>query len=337
MYKFFIFSIYLILLSLIGRGQGIHFSQYYNAPQLVNPANTGLMPQEDFSVGALYREQWNSVPVPFKTIGANGDFQLLRNRNITNWMGLGIGFFSDKAGNGILSLNKFQTSLAYHVQLDDYNMLSAGFTAGYVQRSIDFERLTFDTQWDGFEFNTSNPNKEPYERKSLSYLDITAGVNYAFFPNENLYIKAGIGLLHLNRPNESFYKQKNKLGIRPMANVEIIIKAGDNLILSPSLYYANQKKASELVFGSLFSIALGNEMEFNNSFFAGLYHRLGDAIIPVIGTEFSKFRIMLSYDITISPISPANRSQGAVELGLVYKSLYSPRSRGRGSYNCPRF
>ncbi|HTO14345.1 MAG TPA: PorP/SprF family type IX secretion system membrane protein [Edaphocola sp.] len=337
MIRVVILTFLIILLSLFSKGQGIHFSQYYNAPQLVNPANTGLMPQEDFSAGVNYREQWTSVPAPFKTLSAHGDFQLMRNRNVSNWMGVGLAFYSDKAGDGILALNKIQASLAYHVQMGDYNMLSAGITTAYIHRSIDFDRLTFDAQWDGFEFDRSKPQNEPYSRQSLSYLDFTLGINYAFFPNENFYIKAGFGLMHLNRPNESFYKSDNRLGIRPIANMEMIIKTGDNLIINPSLYYSNQKKASELVFGSLFNVALGNEMDFNNVFFAGLFYRLGDGYIPVIGTEWNRFRVMFSYDVTISPLTAANRSKGAFELGIVFKSLYGEVSKGRDSYNCPRF
>src|SRR5687768_13145294 len=77
--------------------QGIHFSQYYNAPILLNPANTALMPEADYRVGFNYRKQWASIPVPYKTTSAYADFQAMRTRNESNWLGVGVGFFSDKA------------------------------------------------------------------------------------------------------------------------------------------------------------------------------------------------------------------------------------------------
>lgn len=317
--------------------QGLHFSQYYNAPQLLNPANTALMPMEDFSIGANYREQWTNVPAPFTTFAAHGDLQLMRNKNLTNWLGLGIAFFSDKAGNGILSKDKVQASIAYHVQLDDYNMISAGASVGYVHRSIDFNRLTFDVQWDGFRFDRNRPQNEPFARQATNYLDVMLGVNYAFFPNENFYLKLGAGLMHLNRPNESFYSGDNRLGIRPMGNLDIIMKAGDKIIINPSVYYANQKNASELVFGSMFNANLGGEEGMNNSVMLGLYYRLGESFIPVLGMEWSRLRIMFSYDITASPLAKANRSRGAAEFGIVFKGLYGSMSKGRDNFNCPRF
>src|SRR5690606_4380372 len=121
---------------------------------------------------------------PFTTIAAHADMQLLRNKNITNWMGVGLAFFSDKAGQGILSLDKIQASLAYHVQMQDNSMLSAGASVSYVQRSIDFNRLTFDVQWDGFRFNPNASQQEPYARQSLNYVDVMLGANYAYFPSE---------------------------------------------------------------------------------------------------------------------------------------------------------
>jgi type IX secretion system PorP/SprF family membrane protein len=335
--RHFLILIGMCLLGLPSFGQGIHFSQYYNAPQLLNPANTALIPTEDYQVGVNYREQWSNVPAAFKTIAAHGDFQLLRNKNLTNWMGIGVAFFSDKAGAGILSLDKVQASLAYHVQLNDYNMISAGISGAFVQRSIDFSRLTFDAQWDGMSFNKNLAQQEPYATNRVRYADVMLGVNYAYFPNPDFYLKIGAGAQHLNRPNESFYRQENRLGIRPMANVDALIKAGDKFIINPSLYYAYQKKASELVAGALFNLNVSSMDRANNQMIMGVFYRWNESFIPVVGIEWTKMRLMCSFDATTSGFSKANRSFGAIELSLSFKGLYSSISGGRDTYNCPRF
>ncbi len=316
--------------------QGLHFSQYYNAPPLLNPANTALYPMEDFSLGVNYRDQWANIPAPFKTIAAHGDWQMMRNNNITNWLGMGLAFYSDKAGDGLLSMNKIQASLAYHVQLDDWSMLSGGVSVAYAHRQIDFARLTFDVQWDGFKFDRGNPNQEPFVRKSTSYADIMLGLNYAYFPNEDFYIKVGAGLMHINRPVQSFYEAQQRIGMRPIANVDMLWKTAERFIVNPSIYYSYQSGASELIFGSTFNTAVG-EMGLNNALIYGLYYRMGESFIPVLGMEFNQFKIMFSYDITTSPLSTANRSMGAAELGIVFKGFYSSHSRGRDGFNCPRF
>src|SRR5690606_34205134 len=146
-----------------------------------------------------------------------------------------------------------QVSAAYHVQLDDYNMISVGLGAAFAQRSVDFAKLTFDTQWDGFTFDPRQSNGESYSFQKTSYADITAGFNYAFFPNENIYIKLGAGLLHINRPTESFYKMDNKLGMRPTGNLDMLFRMGESWIANLSAYYTQQKSASEMIFGTQFT------------------------------------------------------------------------------------
>ena len=39
---------------------------------------------------------------------------------------------------------------------------------------------------------------------SVSYMDVQAGMNYAYFPQENVYINAGYSIQHVNRPKETF-------------------------------------------------------------------------------------------------------------------------------------
>src|SRR5690606_2306615 len=131
-------------------------------------------------------------------------------------------------------------SLAYHVQMQDNSMLSAGASASYVQRSIDFNRLTFDVQWDGFRFNPNASQQEPYARQSLDYVDVMLGANYAYFPSENLYLTVGAGLMNITRPKESFYRDDNRVGMRPVLNVDLLLKSGERFIVNPSVYYTRQ-------------------------------------------------------------------------------------------------
>jgi len=333
-------SFFLLTIAGVGKkgfAQGLHFSQYYNAPLLLSPANTALMPESDFRVGANYRNQWSSLPVPFRTISAYGDFQAFRNTNHTNWLGIGGAFFNDRAGNGELSLLKAQVSAAYHVQLGDYNMISVGLGAAFVQRSVNFAKLTFDTQWDGFTFNPQSANGEAYAFQKTSYADITAGVNYAYFPSENIYIKLGAGLLHVNQPTESFYKMDNKLGLRPTGNLDMLFRVSDSWIADISAYYTRQKNASELVFGSQFTCNVSPKEKVPSILIFGVYYRAGDAVIPVAGFEWNKIRVMASMDVTTSGLSPSTGANGAFEISLIYQGLYNQGSRGRSAYNCPRF
>lgn len=337
------FSTYLFLLLFISvsggkiSGQGLHFSQYYNAPLLLNPANTALMPETDYRAGINYRRQWASVPVPYTTRSVFADFQAMRNANETNWLGLGMAIWNDKAGDGNLSLSRMEGFVAYHVQVGFFAMISAGVSAAFVQRSVDFGRFTFDRQWNGFNFDRSQISGESGHTSKTSFSDLSAGVNFAYFPNENVYLKLGAGLAHLTQPKESFYGMENTLGLRPTANIDMLLKLNNTVIMNPSVYYTTQKNASELIYGTLFLINVSNSENSKVQLIFGGYHRWTEALIASFGLRYDQWKITSSYDFTMSSLSPYNKSRGALELSLIYEGVYGEVSRTRRTYNCPRF
>ena len=70
--------------------QDLHFSQFFNSPLSTNPANTGFIPGGDYRLGVNFRDQWSSImSLPYKTMSAFGDVQVMKNRNQTGWVGLG--------------------------------------------------------------------------------------------------------------------------------------------------------------------------------------------------------------------------------------------------------
>lgn len=318
--------------------QGLHFSQFYNAPMLLNPANTALMSENDYRIGINYRDQWASIPVPYKTISGFADFQLFHQDELSNnWLGLGVAFFNDKAGDGQLALTKAQLALAYHIQMGEVSMLSAGLYGGYAQRSIDFNKLTFDAQWDGFTFNTSMANGEKNNIAKTNFLDVGAGINYAFFPNEAVYVKIGAGVAHVNSPKESFYDLENTIGMRPIATADALLVMSETFTLNPSAYFTIQKGAYELLYGTQLLFYLAGKDENTTQLILGGYHRWNEAVVGAFGIRFGGFKVMTSYDFTMSKLSPDNNGNGALEFSLIYLGNYGQMSRSYRSASCPRF
>ena len=325
---------------IVANGQSMHFSQYYNAPMLVNPANTALMPDNDFRLGANYRTQWATVPVPYTTFSAWGDLKIGGNKENghPNWLGLGGAFFSDKAGDGNLALLQMQGSAAYHLHLNSSTMLSFGATGAYVQRSVNYDNLTFDAQWDGFTFNSHMPNGEKVGIIRTSYSTVAAGMNLAIFPNENVYIKIGGSVSNINTPSESFYGGKNTLAMRPAANVDGLFRLSTDFIANPSVFFQTQSGAMELVAGSLFRYNLNHSRDSRASqLILGGYDRLADAVIGVAGYQIGDVQFMASYDFTLSALSPYNASYGALEFSIVYGGSYYKNQGIRRMFTCPRF
>lgn len=318
--------------------QSMHFSQYYNAPMLLNPANTALMPNDDYRVGANYRDQWATIPVPYNTFSAFADFKVSVNKDISNnWLGVGAAFFNDKAGDGDLALGEFQGFAAYHLQLNDKSMLSLGLSGGYVQRSVNYGNLTFDAQWDGVTFNKSLPNSENNGVAKTSYFTAGTGINYAYFPNENVYVKIGAGVANVNQPKESFYGGNNQIAMRPTGNVDVLFRASTTWIVNPSVYYTTQSGAYELVYGSLFRVYVGGHDQASTEFIFGLYNRLGESVIGATGFQWGGLQLLASYDFTISTLAPYDNGNGALEFSLIYMGSYSGNSKAHKTYNCPSF
>ena len=329
-----------LVCSIAATGQSIHLSQYYNAPMLLNAANTGLMAENDYRLGMNYRNQWASVPVPYNTFSFFGDCKIggnPNNVNHNNWLGIGLAFFSDKAGNGNLALNMFQGNLAYHVRLSEYTMLSGGISGAFVQRSVDYDKLTFDAQWDGFTFNANLPNAEKVGVIKTTYYTIGAGLNFAWFPNENVYTKLGASVININQPVETFYKGTNTLDYRPIANLDVIIRTSSSLIINPSVYYSAQSGATEIMAGSQFRVLLNDKKQAPVQLILGGYYRVADAAIVAAGVQVSRWQCMASYDVTMSALAPYNGSYGAFELSLIYQGPYHPDQGVTKAFGCPRF
>ena len=317
--------------------QDLHFSQFFNSPLSTNPANTGFIPDADYRLGIHYRNQWSSVmTVPYKTMSFFGDAQLFRDRLESGWLGAGALVLSDVAGSGSLRSTKVYGSLAYHQMLGYSSLLSAGFNLGWANKRIDPSALKFPDQFDGKFFDGNRPTTGIPPNNNVSYFDMQAGINYAYFPHENVYINAGYSIHHVNKLRETFYDDQSEAGIIPMrhiAFVNAILKVHEKVIISPNAYFATQAKAMEINAGLLANYNLSEAGE--KQLIAGLYYRHQDAVIPMVGFELNTLRFTFSYDATVSSLKDFNGYRGASEFSLIKKGFY-PTSGGRQSM-CPQF
>ncbi len=319
------------------QAQDLHFSQFFNSPLVTNPANTGFIPDADYRIGANYRNQWSSVmSVPYKTMSAFGDAQVFRNRLENGWLGLGGMIMNDKAGSGSLTSTKVYGSVAYHQMLGLSSLLSAGFNIGWSNKRIDETKLKFPDQFDGKFFDSKLPTSVVFTNNYVSYMDMHVGMNYAYFPDENVYINAGYSIQHVNRPKETFFGDNSVNGRIPMRHtgfINGIFKLNDRVIVNPNAYFSTQARATDLVFGLNANYNLSQFGE--QQFIAGVYYRLGDAVVPMLGFEVAKIQFTFSYDVTLSSMRQFNNYRGASEISIIKKGFY-PSNVERTSL-CPKF
>ncbi len=319
--------------------QDLHFSQFFNSPLTTNPANTGFIPDADYRIGGTYRNQYSNImAAPYKTYSVFGDAQVFRNRFENGWLGLGAVILRDEAGSGGLTSTKAYGSVAYHQMLGYSSLLTAGFNLGWANKRIDQSKLTVPDQFDGNFFDNSLPTIVVLLNNNVSYFDVQAGMNYAYFPTEDVYINAGYSIHHVNQPKETFFADSindSRLAIRHIGFLNALLKMNENVILNPNAYYTIQAKSSELVVGLNFAYNLSGDGA--KQLIGGLYYRVGDAVVPMIGFELNNVRFTFSYDATMSTLHYFNNYQGASEFSIIKKGFYSEYNGDRRQSLCPGF
>src|SRR5579871_2190773 len=81
--------------------QDIHFSQFFETPLLRNPSLAGIF-SGDMRLQTVYRNQWQSVTVPYQTTSINGEFKLPIGKGY-DYITVGGEILYDKAGTAVLT------------------------------------------------------------------------------------------------------------------------------------------------------------------------------------------------------------------------------------------
>ena len=193
--------------------QDAHFTQYFASPLTLNPALTGLV-QCDLRVSANYRNQWASVSSnPYTTASLSYDMATLKGK-LNNGSALGIGILAmyDRAGQGALTNINVGLSVAYHLALgvEKRHTISLGVQGVLVQKSIDFNKLDFE---DEFNPNTGVAEYTTGEftgNTDLNYPDFNAGFMYSGRVSDHATAYAGFSYYHLTQPVETFFEEWRK-------------------------------------------------------------------------------------------------------------------------------
>jgi type IX secretion system PorP/SprF family membrane protein len=311
-------------------GQDLHFSQFFNSPLTTNPANTGFIPDGDYRLGINYRNQWSAImTVPYKTMSAFGDVQLLKDRLENGWLGVGGVILRDVAGSGNLTSTKIYGSIAYHQMLGYSSLLSLGFNVGYANKQINVTNLKFPDQFDGKFFDNKLPTSVMLDNTNIGYLDMQVGMNYAYFPTDKVYVNGGFSVWHVNKPQESFFNSydgvSNKVPMRYIGFLNGSFKINDQFILNPNIYYTQQANVSEFVAGANGHYDLSGDGSYQ--LIGGLYYRNQEAFIPMVGLGYNDYSFTFSYDATVSGLKTYNNTRGAFEFSLTKQGVLNPNSK----------
>lgn len=323
------------------QAQDLHFTQFFASPLTLNPAQTGNF-LEDYRIGGNFKQQWpwakDARRHNFITYSAFADMAFLRGKLPGNdWIGGGLVLLHDRAGDGNLAITKIFLNGAYHKTLgrNDKYYLSLGVKLGFVQKGVDYDELYFNSQWSDTFFDRDVASGE--NGSAARYFDMGAGATFSFAPKKNLRFSIGMALMHITRPTETFYDAAdNKLGMRPVTNIQTNIRFNNRWHIEPSALYMSQQRASEILVNAMAGYTFNTNGNLDNSvFYFGTSYRYNDAFAPIAGFRIKSFKALVNYDINYSSLRDASGGIGGIEISIVHMGFLPGTSTNR-AVPCPR-
>ncbi len=323
------------------KAQDIHFSQFYETPLLRNPALAGIF-SGDLRIQAVYRNQWNAVTVPYQTTSLNIEDKLVIGHS-DDFLTLGGEILYDKSGTVALTATHVLPVLNYHKSLSaERNMyLSAGFSAGIVQRKLDRSKITTNSQYNGSAYDPSLPDGENFSNTNLLYFDGSAGLSFntQLGDNADNNIFFGVSYQHFNQSAKVSFYDASDVKIIP----RIVVSAGLKMSVNDESYitfhsdYSKQGGSTEVIGGMLYSKRLDDVDDPKYIISGGGFIRWKDALIPVIKMEARPLTFAFSYDVNVSELKTASQGRGGFEFSLCYQKYLDKNSSSRDAVRCPRF
>jgi type IX secretion system PorP/SprF family membrane protein len=314
--------------------QDPQFTQFYAAPQYLNPAFTGLTTEHRFV--ANYRNQWPGIRKTYQSAMAAYDYNL---SDVSS--GIGVFAMQDVAGTAGLKHTQAGLSYAYRFTVRKVSEIRAGISVSYNQRSLGFSKLMFNDQL----VTGSAVSLDGTTYGQRSFVDIGAGALY-----NSAKVWLGVGVKHLNRPNVSLIGNQEPLPmhIGVHGGYRYVIEARGNSksqlkkYVAASFNYKRQLKYDQFDVGLYYfhmPINIGfwyRGIPFKN-YAPGFVNN--ESIALLVGFEIPKrnLRVGYSYDMTISNLG-INNTTGAHEVSLVYEYAQKKKRKAkRVLVTCPKF
>lgn len=321
--------------------QDIHFSQFFETPLLRNPALAGIF-SGDLRIQAVYRNQWNSVTVPYQTASLNGEYKQPVGRS-DDFITLGGEILYDRAGTVALTATHILPVINYHKSLSsERNMyLSLGFMGGLVQRRLDRSKITTNSQFNGTDYDPSLSDGETFTNPEYTYLDGSVGMSFNSQVGEsednNLFF--GAAYHHFNKSAKVSFYSGSKIEMLPKIVLSGAARMGvtDYSFVTFQADYAQQGGSTETIGGMLYSYKLDDPTDPKYILHTGGFLRWKDALIPVVKMECRPMSFALSYDINVSQLKTASQGRGGFELSISYQKYFDRENSTKNAVRCTRF
>ncbi|MBK6951162.1 MAG: PorP/SprF family type IX secretion system membrane protein [Crocinitomicaceae bacterium] len=308
--------------------QDIHFSQFYMNPVYLNPALTG-----DFDGTMRFtgnqRSQWRSVSRPYNTIGISAES---REEFILPSMYHAVNLFHDVAGDGNYRTTEFNltTSYRFYLDIDSTHTITPAVQLGVNHRNIDFSKLNFDNQFNGYYYDPTLPTGEIFGSAKRTGLNLNLGVLYTWRPSHRMELVTGAGLFNIPQMKQSLYGDDLvKRDRRILFHAKGTYKLNFEWDLQPGLFMQLQGDYKEIIFGSNARYIIKDKQGEFIAPYGGVWFRNKDAAYMVVGLYYNSWIAGISYDFNVSQLLPASNVRGGLEFSVQYiLNIFKPKEIG---------
>jgi len=301
--------------------------------------------EADYRVAGIYRDQWgwaalnSDSPRPFVTFSGSFDMRVLQDKLKDDLFGVGAMIYNDRTGEGSLSTLNIMASAAYHKKLGSRHFIALGLQGGYVQKSVEINKLVFPSQFrdNGFDVNASNG--ENVKSGNVGYVDINTGLLWHGRLTDKIGLFNGFSLFHLTQPKENFLNagdEVNRLSSRFVIHGGGKFQLTDKVYLTPNYIVMLQSKAREINLGTAVEYHFRSNAQDPVIVGLGGWYRLVDAAIASASVEYKNVRLGLAYDFNVSDLQAVSNGRGGFEISLIYLGFLPQATSGPVYVPCPR-
>jgi type IX secretion system PorP/SprF family membrane protein len=308
----FVFSVF------VAYSQDIHYSQFYNAPLVMNPANTGIF-NGDKRILLSYKDQWSSVPVPWKTFTGSYDMKFYPENSADYFFSGGLVFNYDRQGTSKISTSNINLLGSYTRVLNENNLFTIGVALGYSTRGFNSEDLTWDRQWNGVALDRGLSSGEVnLSADRVNFFENAIGANYRWQKSSRTNLDLGVSVFHFIEPKVAFFGGDDiSLEKRVTLSGVGSFQVAESLDIQLHGLAQYQGGPSEYIVGGLGKFYLDNTPGSEWQLHAGASFRTKKAIVPTVALQHKNMYISASYDIGLSEFNQEH-SGGGIELHFRY-------------------
>lgn len=331
-------SLFFALIVFRAFAQDYHLTQMDKTMSIWNPSATA-MHQGFEKISLQNRNQWLGAGTQFMTSYGMGEFAAGKSkRNDKAYAGIGVFFSNDVGGDSKMTQKSFGTSFSGHLPLAKGHWLSAGIQTAFCNRSADFSRLLYYSQWNGSSLDPNVYSGEANDFTSFSYLDAGLGMNYRYIPGNKPNLSSGqfaflggFSIAHVNSPSLNYNSLTTDRLYRKYClhtQLKYAFDTRSSMELSIMQYFQGAHK--ETILGLFYRSKIRGVSEITDlvnsqSVLMGCYFRSMGTMAPYVCLTLGSIDVGLSYDIDLGSISSAYRH--SIEVNFAYtftkKSLFN--------------